>query len=330
MIGSQRIALAVVLAALAAIVAQPAGAQGDSAANFPNRPIRLIVGFAAGGGNDLFARLVGQKLSENIGQPVVIENKPGAGGRLAVEYVKSQPADGYTIMVAASGQMAIAAAIYPKLSYHPTRDFLPLTMIASFPLILAGPADDGIRSVKDLVAYGKANPDKSNYATSSPAFTITTELFKLKTGMPAVAVPYKSSNEMTLSVAGGNTLFAIADGPPTMPLVQGGKIRALAVTGAERSPELPEVPSMAEAGYPEVNIGLWSGLFVAASTPPAIANKLDAEARRALADPGVREKLKAMAVNPGGGPGEEFRKKIDGDIHLFADVVKAANLKFEE
>jgi tripartite-type tricarboxylate transporter receptor subunit TctC len=330
MAGFKRTVLKIAFAALAAMSAHAAGAQGDSAANFPNRPIRMIVGFAAGGGNDLFARLVGQKLSENIGQPVVIENKPGAGGRIAVEYVKSQPADGYTVMVAASGQMAIAAAIYPKLSYHPTRDFLPLTMIASFPLILAGPANDTIKSVKDLVAYGKANPDKSNYATSSPAFTITTELFKLKTGMPAVAVPYKSSNEMMLSVAGGNTLFAIADGPPTMPLVQGGKVRALAVTGSERSSELPDVPSMAEAGYPEVNIGLWSGLFVVTGTPPAIAGKLDMESRRALSDPGVREKLKAMAVNPGGGPGEEFRKRIEGDIKLFADVAKAANLKFED
>jgi tripartite-type tricarboxylate transporter receptor subunit TctC len=330
MTGFKRTVLKVGFTALAVMCVHAAGAQGDGGANFPNRPIRMIVGFAAGGGNDLFARLVGQKLSENIGQPVVIENKPGAGGRIAVEYVKSQPADGYTVMVAASGQMAIAAAIYPKLSYHPTRDFLPLTMIASLPLILAGPANDTIKSVKDLVAYGKANPDKSNYATSSPAFIITTELFKLKTGMPAVAVPYKSSNEMMLSVAGGNTLFAIADGPPTMPLVQGGKVRALAVTGSERSSELPDVPSMAEAGYPEVNIGLWSGLFVVTGTPPAIARKLDMESRRALSDPGVREKLKAMAVNPGGGPGEEFRKRIEGDIKLFADVVKAANLKFED
>src|SRR5438128_5777704 len=329
MIGFKRALLRVGFAALVAMGVQDAGAQRDSATNFPNRPIRLIVGFVAGGGNDLFARLVGQKLSENIGQPVIIENKPGAGGRIAVEYVKSQPADGYTIMVAASGQMAIAAAIYPKLSYHPTRDFLPLTMIASFPLILAGPSGDTIKSVKELIAYGKANPDKSNYATSSPAFTITTELFKLKTGMPAVAVPYKSSNEMMLSVAGGNTLFAIADGPPTVPLVQGDKIRALAVTGSERSSELPDVPSMAEAGLPDVNIGLWSGTFVRAGTPPAIAQKLESELRRALPDGGVREKLKAMAVNPGGGPGEEFRKKIDGDTTVFADVVKAANLKFE-
>jgi tripartite-type tricarboxylate transporter receptor subunit TctC len=321
-----RAALGGLLVAAATTVAQ---AQ-DPAANYPNRPIRMIVGFAAGGGNDLFARLIGQKLSENIGQAVVIENKPGAGGRIAVDFVKNQPADGYTITVAASGQMAVAAAIFPRLPYHPTRDFVPITMIANFPLILAGPADDKIKTVKDLVAYGKANPDKSNYATSSPAFTIAVETFKLKTGMPGVGIPYKSSNEMMLSVAGGNSLFSIADGPPTVPLVKAGKIRALAVTGPERSHELPDVPSMAEAGYPEVDVGLWSGLFVSAETPPAIVKKLDVELRKVLADAGVRDKLKAMAVNPGGGPGEEFRKLIEADIKKFGDVVKAANLKFEQ
>jgi tripartite-type tricarboxylate transporter receptor subunit TctC len=317
--------------ALALCLGAPQGwAQSDPAAGYPNKPIRLIVGFAAGGGNDLFARLVGQKAGEILGQNFVIENRPNAGGRPAVEFVKNQPADGYTITVSATGQMAIAAAIYPRLAYHPTRDFIPITEIAHFPLILAGPMDDKIKSVKDLVAYGKANPDKSNYATSSPAFTITTELFKLKTGMPGVAVPYKSSNEMMLSVASGTTLFAIADGPPTVPLIQGEKIRALAVTGSARSSELPEVPSMAEAGYPDINISLWSGIFVSAKTPPAIVAKLDAAFRQALADPGVRAKLKAMAVEPGGGPGEAFRKKIDDDIKAYADVVRTANLKFEE
>jgi tripartite-type tricarboxylate transporter receptor subunit TctC len=314
--------LALLLAANAPVRAQ--------AQDYPNRPIRLIVGFAAGGGNDLFARLVGQKLGEYLGQTLVIENRPAAGGRLAIEFVKNQPADGYTITVAATGQMAIAAAIYPNLPYHPTRDFIPLSMIASFPLILAGPVIDEIKTVKDLVAYGKAHPEKSNYATSSPAFTITTELFKLKTGMPAVAIPYKSSNEMMLSVAGGNSLFSIADGPPTVPLVQGNKIRALAVTGSERSSELPDVPSMAEAGYPEVNVGLWSGVFVSVHTPPAIASKLETALRRVLADEGVRSKLKAMAVNPGGNSSEDFRKIVDADIIKFGEVVKAANLHFEQ
>ncbi|HEY2185492.1 MAG TPA: tripartite tricarboxylate transporter substrate binding protein [Xanthobacteraceae bacterium] len=329
MASPKRINLAVVCAMAAGLANLPAHAQ-EAAIDYPNRPIRMVVGFAAGGGNDLFARLVGQKLSENIGQPVVIENKPGAGGRLAVEYAAAQPADGYTLVIGATGQMAIASAIYPRLPYHPTRTFIPLTMIASFPLILAGPVDDKIKSVNDLVAWGKANPDKSNYATSSPAFTITTELFKLKTGMPAQPIPYKSSNEMMLSIAGGQTLFAIADGPPTVPLALGGKIRALAVTGAERSSELPDVPSMAEVGLPDVNIELWSGGFVLVGTPPAITKKLEAELRRAVSDAGVREKLKAMAVHPGGGPGDQFRQRVDTDIRSFTEIVKVANLKFEE
>src|SRR5947207_145011 len=312
--------------ALALIVAAPAHAQGE----YPNRTIRIIVGFAAGGGNDIFARLVGAKLQELIGQTVIIENKPGAGARLANEYAANQPADGYTLLVAASGGMSIASAIYPKLGYHPTKSFVPLTMIASFPLILAIPASHAAKTVPELVAWMKANPDKSNYATSSPAFTIATELFKLKTGAPGQAIPYKSSGEPLVSVVGGQTLLTIADGPPTVPLVKGGQVRALAVTGSERSAELPDVPSMAEAGLPDVNTGLWSGLFVQAATPPPIVRKLEETLRRAIADPDVSAKLKAMAVNPGGNSSDEFRAMIDADIKTTAEVVKAANLEFKD
>src|SRR5262249_686212 len=155
--------------------------------------IRIVVGFAAGGGNDIFARLVGAKLAEILGQNVIIENKPGAGARLANEYAANQPADGYTLLVSASGGMSIASAIYPKLGYHPTRSFVPLTMIANFPLILAVSAGGPAKTVPELVAYMKAHPEKANYATSSPAFVIATELFKLKTGAPGTAIPYKSS-----------------------------------------------------------------------------------------------------------------------------------------
>src|SRR5882724_11282902 len=244
-------------AALLALVA-PANAQNE-AANYPNRTIRIVVGFAAGGGNDIFARVVGAKLSELIGQSVIIETKPGAASRLANEYAANQPADGHTLLVAASGGMSIASAIYPKLGYHPTKSFVPLTMIANFPLILAVAADHPAKTVPELVAWMKANPDKSNYATSSPAFTIATELFKLKTGAPGQAIPYKGSGESLVAVLSGHTLLTIADGPPAVPLVKGGKVRALAVTGAQRSAELPDVPSMAEVGFPEVNTGLWSG-----------------------------------------------------------------------
>src|SRR3954453_17203205 len=246
--------------ALVLFVSAPAHAQGD----YPNRTIRIIVGFAAGGGNDIFARLVGAKLQDLIGQTVIIENKPGAGARLGNEYAANRSADGYTLLVAASGGMSIASAIYPKLGYHPTKSFVPLTMIASFPLILVVPANHPAKDVKELVAWMKGNPDKSNYATSSPAFTIATELFKLKTGAPGQPIPYKSSGESLVSVVGGQTLLTIADGPPAVPLVKGGQVKALAVTGAARSAELPDVPSMKEAGLPEVNTALWSGVFVQA------------------------------------------------------------------
>src|SRR6476661_1866702 len=314
MIGLRRGLLTAALVALAAVATHPAAAQSDAAANYPNKPIRVIVGFAAGGGNDIFARLVGQKLSDILKQPVVIENKPGAGGRISAEYVAGQPADGYTLMVGASGMMSIAAATLPKLSYHPTKTFIPLSMIANFPLIMVVPVNNPAKTVKELVDWAKANPDKANYATTSPA----------------VAITYKSSNEMLLSVIGEQTLLAIADGPPTVPMVQGGKVRALAVTGAVRSSELPDVPSMAEAGYPDVDVYLWSGFFAPAGTPPAIVAKLEAALRQAIQDPDVSSKLKAMAVNPGGGSSEEFRKMIDADIQKFVAVVKAANLTFAD
>jgi tripartite-type tricarboxylate transporter receptor subunit TctC len=184
--------------------------------------------------------------------------------------------------------------------------------------------------VGEIIAFAKANPNKSNYASSSPAFTIATELLKLKTGMPGVMIPWKSSNEMMLCVASDQCLIAIADGPPTVPLVKGGQIRALAVTGSERSSELPDVPSMGELGFPEVNTKLWSGFFAPAATPPAIARKLETALRTAIKAPDVADKLKAMAVHPGGISSDEFRKVIDADIKAYVEVVKAANLHFEE
>jgi tripartite-type tricarboxylate transporter receptor subunit TctC len=317
--------LAVIVAAL------PAAAQNDPAAGYPARPIRMIVGFAAGGGNDIFARLVGQKLSELIGQSVVIENRPAAGGRQAAEYVANQPPDGHTLLVGASGMMAIAAAVYPNLRYDPVKSFVPLAMMANFPLILSVPASNPAKSVAELAAWAKQHPDKANYGTSSPAFTITTELLKLKTGMPGVAIPWKSSNEMLICVASEQCLLAIADGPPTVPMSKAGKVHVLAVTGAERSPEFPEVPSMAEAGFPEVDIHLWSGVFAPVATPPAIARKLATTLRQAIASPDVSQKLRAMAVTPGGvSSSDEFRRVMEADIKVYQAVVKAANLTFEE
>jgi tripartite-type tricarboxylate transporter receptor subunit TctC len=315
------------LSALALIAfAGAAHAQTD----YPNRPIHFVVGFAAGGGNDLFARVVVQKFQENTGATTVIDNKVGAGGRIAADFAARQPADGYTVLVGASGQMSIAAAIYANLGYHPTRSFIPLNMIASFPLVLVINENHPAKTVKELVAWAKANPEKTNYGTSSPAFTIASELLKFKTGMPGVAIPYKSSNESNLSVLAGQTTFTISDGPPAIPLVTSGKTRALAVTGSERSPELPNVPSMAEAGLPEVDTQLWSGFFVPTGTPAPVVAKLTAELGRAIADTAVQAALKKMAVKPGGLVGEAFKKRIDAEIKSYADVVTAAKLTFEQ
>lgn len=322
---SRRAAMSL-LAAPAVLKILPARADSD----FPNRPIRLIVGFAAGGGNDIFARLVADKASTLLGQPVVVENRPGAGGRLSGEYVSNQPADGYTLLVGASGAMSIAAAIYPDLKYHPTKTLTPLAMIASFPLIMVIAKDNPANSVKEFAAWAKQHADKMNYPSTSPAFILPSEQLKLKTGMPGVMIPYKSSNEMILSVMESQTAFAIADGPPTVPQVKAGKVKALAVTGSTRSAELPDTPSMAEEGFPDVDIHLWSGIFAPAATPADVVAKLEKALNEAIRDPGVSAKLKALAVDPGGGPPDEFRRVIDSDIVKYTAIVKAANLHFDE
>src|ERR1700687_1894029 len=291
---------------LATIAASIAHAQAD----YPNKPIHFIVGFAAGGGNDLFARLVVNKFQENTRATAVIENKVGAGGRIAADYAAHQPPDGYTVLVGATGQMSIAAAIYPNLAYHPTKSFIALNMIASFPLVLVVPVNHPAKNVKELVAWAKANPEKSNYGTSSPAFTIASETLKLKTGMPGVAIPFKGTNESNLGVVSEQCLFTISAGPRAIPLVKGGKTRALAVTGAERSPELPEVPSMAEAGFPDVDTHLGSGCVVRAGRAAPIVEKLTAELGRALADRAVQDGLRKMAVTPGGPTGDAFAKVL--------------------
>jgi tripartite-type tricarboxylate transporter receptor subunit TctC len=299
-------------------------------ANYPNKSIRIVVPFPPGGGTDIVTRRLGEAMATDLGQPVIIENKPGAAGQLAVTYVQGQPADGHTILVGATGQLAIATAIYPNLPFHPTRTLVPLTLLGSYWLAIAGSVQHGIASLTDLVAFAKANPDKSNYPSSSPAFTIPAELLKLRTGIPGQVIPYKSTNEMMLSIAAGQTLFGFADPPIVIPLVQGGKIRLLAMTGPSRLPELPDAPTAAEAGFGNIDARLqWIGAFATAKTPPAVARKLEAALRQALADPAVRDKLKAVAYAPDGRSGEEFRQLIDADIKAYGDVVRAANLKFD-
>jgi tripartite-type tricarboxylate transporter receptor subunit TctC len=314
-----------ILALCSVLTVTPASAQGD----YPNKVIRMIVGFAAGGGNDIFARLIAQRLTERTGWTVIIENKPGAGGRLAADYAAKEAPDGYTILVGASGAMAIGPIIY-KTGYDTLKSFEPVTMIADFPLILVVKPDHPAKTAKELVEWTKANPGKANYSTSSPAFTLPTELFKLRSGATGVAIPYKSSGEMLLGVISGNAAMAIIDPPPTTAQVQAGKLRALAVTGAKRTRELPDVPTMAEAGIPGVQVGLWSGFFVPAGTPKPVIEKLAKELREVILNSAARDQLVAMAVNPSGNSPEEFRKLIADEIKMWQQVVHEGKLEFKE
>ena len=204
----------------------------EDPAKYPTRAIHIIVGFAAGGGNDIIARIYAQKLSEDLGQPVIVENKPGAGAIVATEYVAKAAPDGYTLLIGASG-MSINPALYAKLPYDAVRDFVAVSELASFPLIMVVNASSPIKSVAELVTYAKANPDKMNYASSSASFQLVTELFKQKTGAPMQVIPYKSANEMVLAVVSGQVTTTIADAGPVSPQVKAGTVRALAVAVAE-------------------------------------------------------------------------------------------------
>ena len=315
------------LAALMAAGLAPDAARAQ--APYPSRIIKLVVGFAAGGGNDIIARIVAAKMQEDFNETVIVENRVGAGGRLAAEYVMHAAPDGYTLLIGASGAMTVIPAISVKPPYHGTRDFTPLSMVAAFPLILSVKPDGPVKTIQELVAWTKANPDKANFASSSPAFTLATELFKLKSGATGIAVPYKSSNEMLLSVISGQALYTITDPPPTTPQVKGGQVRALAVLDTKRLEDLPDVPTMAEAGVGDVNVSLWSGIFGPANLPPEIARKLEAEIMKIMQMADVKDKFKKMATPTVGSSSADFAKVIDAQTKTWADVGRSANVKLE-
>jgi tripartite-type tricarboxylate transporter receptor subunit TctC len=300
----------------------------EDPSKYPSRPIHLVVGFAAGGGNDIIARVFGQKLSEDLGQPVVIENRPGAGAIVAMEHVAKSAPDGYTLLVSASG-IAINSAVYAKLPYDPIRDFVPVSEIAAFPLILIVNAASPVKSAAELVAYAKANPDKTNYASSSATFQLVTELFKQKTGAPMQAIPYKSATESVTAVIAGQVTTTIADAGPVLSQIQGGKLRALAIASPKRMPELPDVPTLKEQGT-DVDGDLWTGVFAPSGTPPAVVKKLESEFIRIAQLPEVISRLKPLGVRTVGNSSEEFTRIMAADIVRWGEVARAGNIKIEQ
>jgi len=301
--------------------ALPAAAQ-----DYPTKPIHIIVGYAAGGGNDLIVRVMGARLTEGLGQPVIIENKPGAQAIIATEYVAKAPPDGYTILMGPTGPMTMNPATYSKLPYDPVRDFAPIATIGQFPLLVVVSAQFPGHTVKELIEYAKKNPGKANYASSAAAFQIATELFKQKTGTEFVHIPYKSSGESVNAVVAGQVTMTICDPPPASGPLRGGTARALAVTANERHPWWPDVPTLKENGV-DVEVSLWTAFFAPAKTPPAIVARLQNETARVVRLPDVKEGLAKLGVDPVGASSEELASRLARDLAKWTAVAKAANIR---
>lgn len=317
-----------VLAGLA--LATAAGASRASLAqSFPTKPIRLVVGYSPGGGNDLIARIVAAKLQERLGQPVIVENKAGAQSIIAAELVARSPADGYTLLVAPSGPMTINPAVFRKLPYAPAQDFAPISLMAEFPLMLAVGAQQPIKSVAELVARGKADPKMANYASSATPFQLAAELFNQKTGSAFQHIPYRGSGESVNAVVSGTVLMTIADSGPMSGPLKGGLLRALAITASKRHRAFPDVPTMAEAGIAGMEITLWTGLVAPAGTPADIVAKLQAEIAAIVALPDVKERFEQIAVDPRSTTSDEYRALITSDIARWKAVADTANIKLD-
>ncbi|HTQ74587.1 MAG TPA: tripartite tricarboxylate transporter substrate binding protein [Burkholderiales bacterium] len=302
-------------------------APGVAQEGFPSKPVHIIVGFAAGGGNDIIVRVLAPKMSEGLGQPIVIENRPGAQNIIAAEYVAKAAPDGYTLLMGPSGAMTMNPAIYSRLPYSPLKDFIPISMIGDFPLILVVSASLPVKSVKELIDYAKANPAAVNYSASAAPFQLAAELFNQKTGTKFAYIPYKSSGDSVNAVMSGQVTITITDPPPAIGPLKGGRVKALAVTSAKRDPAWPEVPTLAEAGGPDVEIRLFTGFHAPAGTPRAIVDRLQREVARVVRIPEIRERLDQMSIVPSGNTPEEFRAIIARDIEKWTAVAKAANIK---
>jgi tripartite-type tricarboxylate transporter receptor subunit TctC len=316
-----------ILPGLAGIACAALLAAAGYAQDYPTKPIRVIVGYTVGGGNDLIVRLLAPKMTEGLGQPIIVENKSGAQSIIAAEYVAKSPPDGYTILMGPSGPMTMNPATYSKLPYSPTKDFVPISMIGSFPLIVAVSPSLPVRSVKELVEYAKARPTQVNYASSAAAFQMATELFKQRTGTQFAHIPYKGSGDSIKAVMAGEVTMTIVDPPPAAGPLKGGQLRALAVTSASRHPNYPDVPTMAEAGIPDMEIGIWTAFFVPAGTPAAVVKRLQDEVARVVRLPDIRERLNGLGVDPVGGTSEELARRVASDIERWTAVAKAGNIK---
>jgi tripartite-type tricarboxylate transporter receptor subunit TctC len=330
----RRSALALGAIAALTLLAGPAAAQGS----WPTKPVRIVVPFAPGGTTDILARAVAPELSKAFGQQFIVDNRAGAGGNVGAEIVAKAPNDGYTLLMGTVGTHGINRALYPKLPFDPIKDFAPITLVAAVPNVMEMNADKAkelnINSVADFVKYAKANPGKLNMASSGSGTSIhlAGELFKTMTGSFMTHIPYRGSGPALLDLVGGNADVMFDNLPSSMQQIKGGKLKALAVTSAQRSPALPDVPTVEEAGGPALKgyeASSWFGLLAPAGTPPEIVNRIQQEVAKSLGTAAIKEKMLAQGAIPSGNPPAEFAKFIDSEHAKWAKVVKASGAKVD-
>jgi len=314
------------LAAIALFALTAVAARGDT---FPSRPIRIVVPFAAGGATDLIARVVGQKLTESMGQAVVVENRPGASGMIGADLVAKAPPDGYTLLMASTAEIAINPSLYSKMSYDPQKDLAPITLAGVTPLILVVNPASPLHSVADIVREAKAHPGTISFASAGNGSVqhLSGELVKVLTSTDMVHVPYKGAAPALTDVLSGQVTMFFSGMPPAMPHVKSGKLRALAVTTPKRSPAAPDVPTMAEAGVQGFDISNWFGLLAPAGTPPGILDKLHDEAVKALMQPAVKERLAEQGAEVVADSREHFGAFIKAEADKYAKLIKVSGAK---
>ncbi|MFZ3118166.1 MAG: tripartite tricarboxylate transporter substrate binding protein [Variovorax sp.] len=298
-------------------------AHAQPANDFPSRPIRIVVPFAAGGATDVIARVVGQKVADQLGQPVVVDNKAGASGNIGAVAVARAAPDGYTLLMATSSH-AINATLYKKLDYSLTQDFAALSNLASVPLVLVVNPGVPARTVRELAAFAKAQGDKVNFASggTGTASHLAGEQFNTLAGTRMLHVPYKGGAVAQTDLIGGQVQAMFANLPEVLTQVQAGKLRPLAITGKARRPNLPDVPTFAEAGYPQMDARSWFGLFAPAGTPAPIVAKLSASIAQAVADPAVQARLKELGADPIGDRHEAFQPFVAQEVKRWGALVE--------
>jgi tripartite-type tricarboxylate transporter receptor subunit TctC len=318
--------------AAAAIAALPlAAAHAQVPAGYPDRPLRLIVPFPPGGGNDILARAVGSRLTEVIHQQVIVDNRGGAGGMIGGQIAAASNPDGYTLFLGSLGSLAHNPALRPKLPYDPTRDFAPVSLLATSPFILVVYPQLPAGSVKELLALAKAKPGALNLGSAGigSSLHLTGELFKYMTGVNLVHVPFKGTAPAITELMTGQIHVLFSTMPPALPHVKSGKLRALGVTSRTRVKSAPDVPTVIEGGVPGFDVLNWQGLVVPVKTAPGIVAKLNKDVQAALARPGMNELLAAQGLDAAGGPPEPFGKLIADEIVRYRKLVQAAKIQAE-